>query len=106
MQCHLETTHFSLPSQLLRYPQRPFTYRPGEPLGDSVLVFDHAPADPIMSDIQFRDRACRLPAAKIGVLSSQPNDVHHLPQSALDSARRASRSALHGGVPELSRNRA
>ena len=43
LQCHLETTHFALPNEILRHPQQPFSYRPGEPLGDSILFFDHAP---------------------------------------------------------------
>jgi tetratricopeptide (TPR) repeat protein len=43
IQCHLETTHFALPGDILRYPQQPFSYRPGEALGDSILFFDYAP---------------------------------------------------------------
>ncbi len=42
MQCHLETTHFGLPNQILRYSQRPFSYQPGEALGDYVVLFDYA----------------------------------------------------------------
>ena len=43
MQCHLETTSSPLPSSIVRYERRPFSYQPGEPLGDFMLFFDHAP---------------------------------------------------------------
>jgi predicted CXXCH cytochrome family protein len=42
MQCHLETTSFPLPNAILRYERGPFSYRPGEPLSDFMLFFDHA----------------------------------------------------------------
>jgi tetratricopeptide (TPR) repeat protein len=43
MQCHLETTSSSLPAAIVRYERAPFSYQPGEPLGDFMLHFDHAP---------------------------------------------------------------
>jgi len=42
-QCHLETTSSPLPGSLVRYERAPFSYRPGEPLDDFILHFDHAP---------------------------------------------------------------
>ncbi len=42
LQCHLETTSYSLPHALERYERGPFSYRPGEPLGDFMLHFDQA----------------------------------------------------------------
>lgn len=42
IQCHLETTSFPLPNSLPRYDKGPFAYRPGEPLSDYWLFFDHA----------------------------------------------------------------
>jgi tetratricopeptide (TPR) repeat protein len=42
MQCHLETTSFRLPNAIVRYERGPFSYRPGEPLGDFILQFDKA----------------------------------------------------------------
>ncbi|MCW5977247.1 MAG: tetratricopeptide repeat protein [Bryobacteraceae bacterium] len=42
MQCHLETTSFPLPNSIQRYERGAFSYRPGEPLGDYMLHFDHA----------------------------------------------------------------
>jgi predicted CXXCH cytochrome family protein len=43
MECHLESTSFPLPNSIVRYERKPFSYRPGEPLGDFMLHFDHAP---------------------------------------------------------------
>ncbi|HET9469365.1 MAG TPA: tetratricopeptide repeat protein [Vicinamibacterales bacterium] len=43
MQCHLESTSSPLPFQIRRYDQAPFSYVPGQPLGDHVIHFDHAP---------------------------------------------------------------
>lgn len=43
MQCHLETTSSSLPASIVRYERAPFSYQPGEALGDFMLHFDHAP---------------------------------------------------------------
>jgi predicted CXXCH cytochrome family protein len=42
MQCHLETTSYSLPHALVRFERGPFSYRPGEPLADFMLHFDQA----------------------------------------------------------------
>jgi predicted CXXCH cytochrome family protein len=41
MQCHLETTSFRLPNSIVRFNRDPFSFRPGEPLQDFVLHFDH-----------------------------------------------------------------
>ncbi len=41
MQCHLETTSNRLPHSLRKAGRGAFSYRPGEPLADYVLHFDH-----------------------------------------------------------------
>ena len=41
MSCHLETTSFPLPGAILRQDRGPFSFRPGEPLADFILNFDH-----------------------------------------------------------------
>ncbi len=41
--CHLEATSFPLPNALMRYDRGPFSFQPGEALGDFLLNFDHAP---------------------------------------------------------------
>jgi Flp pilus assembly protein TadD len=43
MQCHLETTTFRLPESYRRFGRGFYSYRPGEPLGDYIVHFDHAP---------------------------------------------------------------
>ena len=43
LQCHLETTNLPLPGVLLRRGRQVFSYRPGEPLEQYALFFDHAP---------------------------------------------------------------
>jgi len=42
MQCHLETSTQNLPHDLRKFDRAPFSYRPGEPLGDFRLTFDRA----------------------------------------------------------------
>ena len=42
MQCHLETTSARLPTATLRFGRGVFSYRPGEPLANYMLHFDHA----------------------------------------------------------------
>jgi predicted CXXCH cytochrome family protein len=60
MQCHLETTHFSLPGDLLRYSHQPFSYQPGQPLGDFILFFDHAPGSGYDDKFEIVNAAYRL----------------------------------------------
>ncbi|MGH9338134.1 MAG: tetratricopeptide repeat protein [Acidobacteriota bacterium] len=43
MQCHLETTSARLPPYVRRYDRGFYSFRPGEPLADYILHFDHAP---------------------------------------------------------------
>ncbi|MGH9694321.1 MAG: tetratricopeptide repeat protein, partial [Bryobacteraceae bacterium] len=45
MQCHLETTSRYAPNAIRRYDRTPFSYRPGQPLGDYAVYFDHATVD-------------------------------------------------------------
>jgi len=42
MQCHLETTTSALPHDIRRFDRGPFSYLPGQPLGDFRLTFDRA----------------------------------------------------------------
>ena len=42
MQCHLETTAVTLPHDIRRFDRAPFSYVPGQPLGDFRLTFDRA----------------------------------------------------------------
>jgi predicted CXXCH cytochrome family protein len=60
MQCHLETTSFPLPHSLIKYDRRVFSYRPGEPLGDYVLHFDHPPGVGYDDKFEIAHQAYRL----------------------------------------------
>jgi predicted CXXCH cytochrome family protein len=42
MQCHLEPTSTPLPFQIRRYEYPAFSYRPGRPLSEAFIYFDHA----------------------------------------------------------------
>jgi predicted CXXCH cytochrome family protein len=39
---HLETTSLQLPHSIVKYGRAPFSYQPGEPLGNFMIFFDHA----------------------------------------------------------------
>ncbi|MDX1981538.1 MAG: tetratricopeptide repeat protein [Bryobacteraceae bacterium] len=67
MQCHLETTSFALPNSMVRIGRGAFSYRPGEPLENFVLHFDHAPGtghddkfEIVNSVYRLRKSACFL----------------------------------------------
>ena len=42
MQCHLETTSLDLPHDIRRFDRAPFSYVPGQPLGDFRVAFDRS----------------------------------------------------------------
>lgn len=60
MVCHLEPTSFPLPNALLRYSRGPFSFRPGEPMGDYILTFDHAPGAGREDKFEIVNAAYRL----------------------------------------------
>ena len=60
MQCHLETTSRQLPNSISRFGRGPFSYRPGEPLGDAFVYFDHDPGTGHDDDFEIAHAAYRL----------------------------------------------
>jgi tetratricopeptide (TPR) repeat protein len=60
MQCHLETTSSPLPFQIRRYEQAPFSYSPGQALGDYFIHFDHAPGSGRDDKFEIAGAAYRL----------------------------------------------
>lgn len=60
MQCHLETTSRELPHAIRRYDRGPFSYRPGEPLGDYFVAFDQAPVSGRDDRFEIAHAAYRL----------------------------------------------
>ena len=60
MQCHLESTSFRLPYSIRRFERSVFSYRPGEPLADYILHFDHAPGTQRDDKFEIAHQAYRL----------------------------------------------
>src|SRR3989454_3566880 len=60
MQCHLETTSSRLPNSMVRYDRDPVSYRPGEPLANFMLHFDHAPGSGHDDKFEIAGSAYRL----------------------------------------------
>ena len=60
MQCHLETTSLQLPHSIVKYGHAPFSYQPGEPLGNFMIFFDHAAGSPYRDDFEIAHSAYRL----------------------------------------------
>jgi len=60
MQCHLETTSWPLPHSIRRFEHGAFSYRPGEPLENYQLAFDHKPAAGYDDEFQVAHQAYRL----------------------------------------------
>jgi predicted CXXCH cytochrome family protein len=82
MACHLETTSFPLPNAIQKYGRGPFSFRPGEPLADFILNFDHAPGAGREDKFEFVSAAYRMRKSACFVkseqgparASKQPND--------------------------------
>jgi predicted CXXCH cytochrome family protein len=70
MVCHLETTSFPLPNAIQRYERGPFSFRPGEPLADFILNFDHAPGTGREEKFEIVNAAYRLRRSDCFVKSS------------------------------------
>ncbi|MBY0506824.1 MAG: tetratricopeptide repeat protein [Bryobacteraceae bacterium] len=88
MACHLETTSFPLPNAIQRLGRGPFSFRPGEPLGDFILNFDHAPSagredkfEIVNSAYRLRRSACFVKSAG-KMLCTTCHDPHAAPRGA------------------------
>ncbi len=92
MQCHLETSSNRIPAAIVRFDRGPFSYKPGEPLGDFMLSFDHAPGtgqddkfEAVSSVYRLRKSKCFLASA--GKMTCQTcHDPHNVPRGAAATA--------------------
>ena len=86
MACHLETTSFPLPNALQRYERGAFSYQAGEPLGEFILNFDHAPGtgqedkfEIVNAAYRLRRSACFLKSGKGKMLCTTCHNPHDIP---------------------------
>ncbi len=83
MQCHLETTSLRLPNAIRNYGRTPFSYRPGEPLTDYELFFDHAPNTGFDDRFEVAHHAYRLRKSACFLQSRMTCSTCHDPHRAL-----------------------
>lgn len=110
MQCHLETTSFRLPHAIGRYERGVFSYRPGEPLGDYQLQFDHEPGSGHDDKFEIAGHAYRLRKSSCFTASAgrltcttchNPHDIGHgekAMEQYNDTCRQCHASALKAKV--------
>jgi tetratricopeptide (TPR) repeat protein len=82
MQCHLEPTSRPLPNVIARYGRGLFSFRPGEPLADSFLFFDHAPGSGWDDNFEVAHAAYRLRKSKCFQASAMTCSTCHNPHDA------------------------
>jgi len=89
LQCHLETSSEKLPQSIVRFDRAPFSYVPGQPLGDFRLAFDRAPGTNNTFEVaqgayRFRQSQCYLQSAgKLRCTSCHnPHDIPRGDQAA------------------------
>ncbi|MFM2125725.1 MAG: hypothetical protein RL328_2176 [Acidobacteriota bacterium] len=82
LQCHLETSNQKLPAIVVRLDRTPFSYVPGQPLGDYKLTFDREQGNLNNFEIaqagyRFRESQCFLKSqGKLGCTTCHnPHDI-------------------------------
>ena len=115
LQCHLQSTSFRLPYASQRPGRGVFSYRPGEPLADYVLHFDHPEGAGYDDKFEIAHAAYRLRKSRCfqesgGVLTCTTcHDPHrHLSQDAqhYNSACRGCHQAAALSLPQDARHTA
>jgi tetratricopeptide (TPR) repeat protein len=86
MQCHLETTSSPLPHSILRIGRAPFSYRPGEPLADYRLSFDHQAGTGFDDRLEVAQQVYRLRKSACFLRSQMTCLTCHDPHKQLTGA--------------------
>lgn len=93
LQCHLETTSLDLPHSIRRFDRAPFSYVPGQPLGDFRVEFDR-PGGPLEGKpdrFEIAHSAYRLQQSQCYIKSAgklrcttchDPHDIPHGPAAS------------------------
>jgi len=76
MQCHLETTSRPLPNAIKRFDRGPYSYGPGEPLGDFMMFFDHAPGTGREGKFEIVNSVYRLRQSRCNVTCLTCHNPH------------------------------
>ncbi len=97
MQCHLETTSSPLPDAMVRFGRGPFSYRPGEPLGDFKVYFDHAPGAGHEEKFEIVSAAYRLRQSRCFASGKLQCTTCHDPHGG--ASKRPSCAGCHGALP-------
>jgi len=91
LQCHLETTSLNLPHAIRQFDRAPFSYVPGQPLGDFSVEFDRAGGMKDRFEIahgayRLRQSQCYLKSAgKLRCTSC--HDPHDIPRGPAATVR-------------------
>jgi tetratricopeptide (TPR) repeat protein len=84
MQCHLETTSSQLPHSIVKFDRAAYSYRPGEPLEDYELFFDHKPGTGEPDRFEIAHEAYRLRKSTCFLKSQMTcltcHDPHNIPR--------------------------